>query len=74
MGVQAPGIRSIFSSHEVVDINTNLGCCGATDLDMALSSSSGKDMIMAPGGSAGQANQFGIALVTAWPLDTNMAS
>lgn len=74
VGVQAPSICSIFSSHEVVDINTDLGCCGATDLDMALGSSSGEDMIMAPGGSAGQAHQFGIALVTARPLVTSMAS
>lgn len=74
MGVQAPGIRSFFSSNEVVDINTDLGCCGATDLDMALSSSSGENMTMVPGSSAGQANQFGIALVTARPLDTIMAS
>lgn len=74
MGVQVPDIHSIFSSNEDVDINTDLGCCGSTDLDLAHGRSSAEDMIMAPGGSAGQANQFGIALVTAWPLDTSMAS
>lgn len=58
---------------EAMDINTDPGYCMTMDPSMALGSSSGLDVIMAPNGNIGHPDQHGPP-VAAGPLGNNMAT
>lgn len=44
---------------QATNVNSDLGCCRTTDLDMILISSQGSDVTMSPGGNTGYSDQHG---------------